>query len=386
MQDYRVQLDSYSGPMDLLLYLIRRDEIDIYDIPISRILEQYLGYVQLLQKLDPEIVGEFLVLAATLMEIKSRMLLPKPPPDEKDDTGLDPRADLVRQLLAYRTYREAAMRLADKAELHAQRFPRPGQELPAGDEEVDLEDVQIWDLLTAFNKLLAAVGRAKATHDVHYDDTPISLHATDILDRLDREGPTMPFAGIFEGRTRSEMIGLFLALLELIRQKRVRITQDKQFDAIVVTLIDSTPVSADFDAASDAPDDTEDNVAIDEDDQSEINDAPFEEVEADAPGEAVFASEETDDEDEDEFSRAIGAVEVGDIDLGRSLGREDDVESDETPDGVDMDETISVNETVRSNQTAPDGPPHGATAEDGEANDARPRATSEENEDDRHDT
>ncbi|MBI4579474.1 MAG: segregation/condensation protein A, partial [Planctomycetes bacterium] len=213
MQDYRVQLDSYSGPMDLLLYLIRRDEIDIYDIPISRILDQYLGYVRLVEQLDPDAIGDFLVLAATLMEIKSRLLLPKPPPEEGGDDLLDPRADLVRQLLAYRTFREAAARLADRAELHAQRFGRPALDLPAGEGEVDLEEVQIWDLLTAFNRLLAAVGQAKATHDVRYDDTPVALHAADVLDRLEREGPTMPFERIFEGRTRSEMIGLFLALL-----------------------------------------------------------------------------------------------------------------------------------------------------------------------------
>src|SRR5690348_2125180 len=99
MPDYKVQLDSYSGPLDLLLYLIRRDEIDIYDIPISRVLEQYHGYIRMLEMIDPDMVGEFLVVAATLMEIKSRLLLPKPPPEVEDTDLLDPRADLVRQLL-----------------------------------------------------------------------------------------------------------------------------------------------------------------------------------------------------------------------------------------------------------------------------------------------
>ncbi len=322
MPDYRVQLDSYSGPMDLLLYLIRRDEVDIYDIPISHILQQYLDYVRLLERLDPEFVGEFLVLAATLMEIKSRMLLPKPPPEEAADTGLDPRADLVRQLLEYRTFREAAIRLADKAELHAQRFARPGQEIPGGEEEVDLEDVQIWDLLTAFNKLLAAVGRAKATHDVRYDDTPIALHAADVLDRLDREGPTMPFEKIFEGRSRSEMVGLFLALLELIRQKRVRIQQEKQFETIVITLIDATPITTVLDARDETADavtepEAEPLVEL-EVDPALVEDAPLEEVDDGARREALFASEESDDDDDDEFSRRIRAVEVSDVDLGRT--------------------------------------------------------------------
>jgi segregation and condensation protein A len=322
MSDYRVQLDAYSGPMDLLLYLIRRDEVDVYDIPISRILEQYLGYVKLLEQVDPEVVGEFLVLAATLMEIKSRMLLPKPPPEQLGDDTLDPRADLVRQLLAYRTYREAALRLADKAELHSQRFARPGQEVP-GDESVDLEDVQIWDLLTAFNKLLAAVGRSKATHDVRYDDTPVALHAADVLDRLEREGPTMPFERIFEGRSRSEMVGLFLALLELIRQHRVRIQQELAFGAIVVTLVDATPITSVLEARSDEEIAAENEAALEFEDEPaepepeiEIEDAPFEEVEPHSHSEAVFEEE---DEDEDEFSRRINAVEIADVDLGRSL-------------------------------------------------------------------
>src|SRR5687767_4869376 len=165
MQDYKVQLDSYSGPMDLLLYLIRREEVDIYDIPISGVLEQFLKYVGVLQMLDPDTVGDFLVLAATLMEIKSRMLLPKPPPEVDDSDALDPRADLVRQLLAYKVFRDAAGDLARRAEVRSQRFNRPPIDLPEGDEQhVDLEDVQIWDLLNAFNKLLASVGRQRATH------------------------------------------------------------------------------------------------------------------------------------------------------------------------------------------------------------------------------
>lgn len=358
MQDYRVQLDSYSGPMDLLLYLIRRDEIDIYDIPIAGILEQYLGYVKVLQKLDPELVGEFLVMAATLMEIKSRMLLPKPPPDQSGDDGLDPRADLVRQLLAYRTYREAAMQLADKAELHAQRYPRPGCDVP-GEEEVDLEDVQIWDLLTAFNKLLAAVGRAKATHDVKYDDTPISLHATDVLDRLEREGPTMPFERIFEGRTRSEMVGLFLALLELIRQQRVRIQQDRAFANIVVTLIDATPITTILDAEDAKLDDDAEKIEFeDEPAEAEVepDEAPFEEIEDSAPHEALYAHEEIEEEDEDdEFSRRIKAVEIADIDLGRSMG-EIDEEARAAGDDVAQSENDESHGDTTDESTSSEGP------------------------------
>ncbi|MHC4796900.1 MAG: segregation and condensation protein A, partial [Planctomycetota bacterium] len=243
MPDYKVQLDTYSGPMDLLLYLIRRDEVDIYDIPIAHVLEQYLGYVRLLEMLDPDEVGDFLVLAATLMEIKSRMLLPKPPPEETDEDLFDPRADLVRQLLAYRAYREAADDLGQRKDLHGRRFARPPMDVPDDENQVDIEDAQIWDLLTAFNKLLASIGQQPTAHDVIYDDTPVTLHAADILDLLEREGPVMSFEQIFEGRTRSEMIGLFLALLELIRQYRVRVEQVDPLGSIRIHLLDPTPIT-----------------------------------------------------------------------------------------------------------------------------------------------
>jgi segregation and condensation protein A len=321
MQNYRVQLDSYSGPMDLLLYLIRREEVDIYDIPIARILDQYIQYVRLLEVMDPDLVGEFLVLAATLMEIKSRLLLPKPPPEEADGDWLDPRADLVRQLLAYRAFREAAGELGHRADTHAQRFPRPKIRLPNDEEnEVDLEDAQIWDLLTAFNKLLASVGAKRGIHEVLYDDTPITLHAADVQDRLQREGPSLPFEKIFEGRTRGEMIGLFLALLELIRQDRVRIEQAEVFGTIVVHLINPLPITEvmasasergfkEYEEKQEAPEESEE--------------APLEEV---APGqeglEAVFAEEEEDIEEDDEYSRRIKSVQVSEVDLGRSLDEE----------------------------------------------------------------
>lgn len=318
MQDYRVQLDSYSGPMDLLLYLIRRDEVDIYDIPISRILEQYLDYVRMLEQLDPDIAGDFLVLAATLMEIKSRLLLPKPPPESQTDDLFDPRADLVRQLLAYRTFREAALRLQDQADIHARRFPRAPTEPPSPDGDVDIEDVQIWDLLGAFNKLLAAVGRERATHDVRYDDTPVTLHAADILDRLEREGPVMSFERIFEGRTRGEMVGLFLALLELIRQQRVRIQQENAFATIYVHLIDSTPITTILDAQ---PDTVGESPAGDfADEEPDLATEEFEQESIGGTGEALFEDEET--EEDDEFSRQIRAVEIADVDLGRSPRRE----------------------------------------------------------------
>ncbi|NLE60672.1 MAG: segregation/condensation protein A [Planctomycetes bacterium] len=318
MQNYRVQLDTYSGPLDLLLYLIRREEVDIYDIPISRVLDQYIHYVRVLEVMDPDGVGDFLVMAATLMEIKSRLLLPKPPPEVGDEDLLDPRADLVRQLLAYRAFRDAAGRLGERADEHSKRFGRPKLRLPNdGENDVDIEDVQIWDLLTAFNKLLASVGGRRGVHEVIYDDTPITLHAADIQDRLQREGPSMPFEKIFEGRNRSEMIGLFLALLELIRQDRIRIEQTEIFGPIFVHLIDATPITEVMQSADERG---FKEYAQDEEETQEIEEAAFEEVEPEQKGlEPVFEDEEDElAEEDDEYRRRINAVEISDIDLGRS--------------------------------------------------------------------
>jgi len=235
MTEYRVNLDIYNGPLDLLLYLIRREEVDIYDIPIARITEQYVGYVELLKGLDPNLAGDFLVMAATLMEIKTRMLLPTPPPEEGGAEGLeiDPRAELVRQLLEYKAFKDAAGDLRDAADRQALRFARRPVRPDDHDETpFDLEDAQIWDLLDAFSTLMEAIGADKATHDVIYDDTPIELHQLDILDRLEREGP-LTFRSVFAGRTdRGQILGLFLALLELVRLKKILARQEENFGEI----------------------------------------------------------------------------------------------------------------------------------------------------------
>lgn len=244
MPDYRVQTDVYNGPLDLLLFLIRRDEVDIYDIPISRITGQYIDYVDTIKSIDPNVAGEFLVMAATLMEIKSRLLLPRPPAEEGEEEDLsDPRLELVRQLLEYKKFKDASLELTAAAREAAMRWPRSPirpQREPGG--TVDLEDVQIWDLVAVFNKLMSAIGAGAATHDVVFDDTPIALHAADILDRLQSENGEIGFTDIFTGRGKVEMIGLFLALLELMRQKRVRVIQAGIFEPIRVVLLSAEPI------------------------------------------------------------------------------------------------------------------------------------------------
>lgn len=241
--DYRVELDVYNGPLDLLLYLLKRDELDIYDIPIARITESYMGYVQMLKELsskdglDINVAGDFLVMAATLMEIKSAMLLPKPPASQADGDSAaselaDPRYELVQKLLEYKKFKDAANLLDHKQVEHASRFPRyPALRKNEGDDDappVDLDEVQIWDLLEAFNRLMTEVGGKRGSfHEVTYDDTPIDLHAADIEDRLMREGK-LTLRDLVVGRgSKSEMIGVFLALLELIREKKILVEQSE---------------------------------------------------------------------------------------------------------------------------------------------------------------
>lgn len=242
--EYRVELEAYNGPLELLLYLIRREEVDIYDIPIARITQQYLGYVELLRRLEPDVMGDFLVMAATLMEIKSRTLLPRPPVVEEEEDFADPRLELVRQLLEYKKFKDAARHLGASAEYQALKFPRHPV-VPSDRRDIDVQDVQLWDLVAAFRKLLEATGQRQVTHDILYDDTPIALHAADVLDALERAGGVQLFESVFEGRAKSELIGLFLALLELLRQGRIRAVQEVPFGPISLQLLDSTPIEVD---------------------------------------------------------------------------------------------------------------------------------------------
>jgi segregation and condensation protein A len=259
MSEYRVNLEIYNGPLDLLLYLIRREEVDIYDIPIARVTDQYIQYVELLQQVDPNLAGDFLVLAATLIEIKTRMLLPTVAPEEagEDSLEIDPRAELVRQLLEYKAFKDAAGDLQEAAAARALKFPRrPVAPELEGEAALDLEDAQVWDLLEAFRKVMESIGQAAVAHQVIYDDTPIELWETDILDRLEREG-AMTFERVFAGRsTRGEILGLFLALLELVRLKRVLANQDSNFGDIRIALNPDPP-----DDSEDSPGDRDDTAA-----------------------------------------------------------------------------------------------------------------------------
>jgi segregation and condensation protein A len=266
-QAYRVQLDAYAGPLDLLLYLVKRHEIDLNDIPIARLTEQYLEHLNLIENLDIERAGEFLVMAATLLEVKSQMLLPPAEAaDDDPDATADPRFELVQQLLAYKRYKDAAFDLEDRKaqwELRYAAHPkRVGSDTDAdtGNDsdadtdaeaqqiEIDLEDVHVLDLCQAFARILDSVGQNRDLQ-VTYDDTPLALYAEDVYDRLQREGP-LTLQQIFLGRaSRSAMIGLFLATLELVRDRRVRVVQNKQCGEIRLEIHDQTQADRDLDDA-----------------------------------------------------------------------------------------------------------------------------------------
>lgn len=245
MNEYRIQLDVFNGPLDLLLYLVRKEEVDIYDIPIAQITAQYLAYLDMLKSLDIDVAGDFLVMAATLLEIKSAMLLPKTETQDGETVEtIDPRSELVRQLLEYKRIKDAANLLDASAQQRQLRFTRPASILekfkPNQEPELDLEQISIWTLLETFDQIMKSVGQVNQLSQIQ-DDTPIDLYQIEILDRLQKDG-AMPMQKIFEGKTnRLVLIGLFLALLELIRNRLVWAEQPDPLGAIFLKALTSEP-------------------------------------------------------------------------------------------------------------------------------------------------
>lgn len=240
MAPYRVNLDVFAGPLDLLLYLVRKDEVEIYDIPIASITKQYIEYIEMLKIFDIDIAGDFLVMAASLMEIKSAMLLPRVEAEDEDDlTGSDPRSELVRQLLEYKKFKDAANLLGESANDRKERFTRPdsiitGLKAGVPEPEIDLDEVSIWTLLEAFSDIMEATGGDISAYDHITDDTPIDLYQIEILHRLQTEGP-LTFTDIFTGSSgRLVMIGLFLAMLELAKSQLIHLEQRAQSESIYV--------------------------------------------------------------------------------------------------------------------------------------------------------
>jgi len=223
--DYQVNLDTFRGPLDLLLYLVKHDEVDIRDIAIARVTEQFLQYMRVIELLDVELAGDFLVMAATLMEIKSRMLLPRAAGAAEDDE--DPRQELVRQLVEYKKFKDAAALLEAQAERQAARLARQPVETPeeSAPAQQPLRAVELWDLVSAFGRLMRET-LALQPQQIVFDETPIHIHMENIHRRL-LQAPRLRFSEIFTPpHTRGRLLGLFLAVLELIKGRQALAEQE----------------------------------------------------------------------------------------------------------------------------------------------------------------
>lgn len=235
MTDYKVQFEVFEGPLDLLLYLIKKEEVDIYEVNLTRLAAQFIEYVDVMRLLDLEIAGEFLVMASTLMYIKSRELLPKEQqvqsPEEEETE--DPRWELIRQLVEYKKFKDAAARLQAREmeqELIYPRLPiRP--EIPAAP-VASRQEASIFDLINAVNEVLKRVGQREGTRELYEDKWTVSEKIEHLL-KLTSERGAMKFSELFAAaQSRLEVVCIFLAMLELIRLKQLVCLQNEDFGDI----------------------------------------------------------------------------------------------------------------------------------------------------------
>ena len=230
---YRVKLEIFEGPLDLLLHLIKKNEVDVYDIPIASVTEQYLQYLALMEDMSLDVAGEFLVMAATLTHVKSRMLLP-PTEGEAEEPDEDPRADLVQQLVEYQRFREAALALGERPVLTRDVFRREA-EAPVRDPEegVPLRDVTVADLLEAFREVMERALR-ESFHEIVTEEVSVAECVDVIVRRLEIDG-ALRFRDLFAGSpTRRRMVATFLALLELVKRQAVRARQEDECGEILL--------------------------------------------------------------------------------------------------------------------------------------------------------
>ena len=244
---FSAKLPFYQGPIDLLLYLVRKHELDILDIPIARILEQYLDYLAILEQIDVNAVGDFLIMASLLIEIKSVNVQPG---EETAEVEIEtPKQELVKQLLEHKRYCDAARTLQQRSESWQLRFPRLADDLPQRPRNLSEEpilEIELWDLVSAFGKVLRECS-PPLTHKVVYDDTPITTHMNRIHQRLKIER-RIAFRQLFlPGQHKSTLVGIFLASLELVRHEFANVYQEINFGEIELAYRQGTK-PADFSA------------------------------------------------------------------------------------------------------------------------------------------
>lgn len=257
--DYRIKLPVFEGPLDLLLFLIRKNELDIYDIPIESVTRQYLDVLYAMKDLQLEVAGEFFVMAATLMEIKSRMLLPKHQQavdPEADEDALDPRWELVHQLLQYKKFKEASGRLGELARDAQNMLGRPASAFAPSSERPlkHVDRIEIWN---SFNLVLRRLAEKLVIGEIHAEQVTVSDQMEYILAHMQRER-TFTFSGLFPSRiSLRRLVATFLALLELTRLRKLTLEQDEAFSDIRCTAVEENALETPAEPTTVSPDDEE---------------------------------------------------------------------------------------------------------------------------------
>jgi segregation and condensation protein A len=230
----RIQLPRFEGPLDLLLYLIRREKIDIHDIPIAPITREYMEYLDLMRELNLDVAGEFMLMAATLIHIKSKMLVPVEPTEAEGEDFVDPREELMQRLLELQRYKDAAGLLHQQAQIRAAQWTRPDTVLPAFDDAgEEMLEAGLYDLIAAFKELLER-RKSLLAHEIEAEGPSVDERMSELVMMIG-EGESLEFLQLFASlETKAQMITTFLALLELVRLKRVRVYQRGMFGAIRV--------------------------------------------------------------------------------------------------------------------------------------------------------
>lgn len=245
MNPYSVKVESFEGPLDLLLHLINQEELDIYDIPVARITEQYLQYVHTMQILELDIASEYLVMAATLLAIKSKMLLPKESSELFDEEWVaeeedDPRDELMYQLIEYRKYKEASLELQKKEEERSLIHTKPPEDLDPyiSDEEkreLAIKGVSLFDMLSAYQKLMNRKAfSANKTRTIKSQEYSIEEKMNEVMERILLSDGPQRFAAFFESGEKSQLVVTFLAVLELMKTNVIRCEQSSHFSDIMI--------------------------------------------------------------------------------------------------------------------------------------------------------
>ncbi len=232
---YKVKLEMFEGPLDLLLFLIRKSELDIYNIPIAAITKQYLEYIDVLRNMDLNIAGEYIVMAATLMHIKSKMLLPQEDVEEEDVEEEDPRAELVKRLLEYQKFKEAAGHLEERELKQKDIFARSPKEIKKyTDSQGEIYfEASVFDLISAFSTVLTRVSKDKF-REIIKDEFTVSEKIHELLHSLTKDSKAQVDVLFKKSKNKIEIIVTFLAILELIRLKEIIAIQKEPFGSISI--------------------------------------------------------------------------------------------------------------------------------------------------------